>query len=62
VLVRPVRIGSYAFVGAGARLGPGSVIPHNASVPAYAVVDVNQTFGDEKRHHPDRIEADFALS
>jgi serine acetyltransferase len=62
VLVRPVRIGSYAFIGAGARLGPGSVVPHNASVPAYAVVDVNQTFGEDKRHHPDRIEAEFALS
>ncbi len=62
VLVRPVRIGSYAFLGAGARLGPGAVVPHNVSVPALAVVDVNQTFGDPKRHHPDRAEAGFALT
>ena len=27
VLVRRVRIGSYAFLGAGARIGPGAVIP-----------------------------------
>lgn len=62
VLVRPPRIGSYAFVGAGAQVGPGAVVPHNASVPAMTVVDVNATFGEPRRHHPDRAEADFALS
>jgi hypothetical protein len=62
VLVRPVRIGSYAFIGSGVRMGPGAVAPHNASVPALAVIDVNQTFGEPRRHHPDPIEAEFALS
>jgi hypothetical protein len=62
VLVRPVRIGSYAFIGAGARLGPGAVVPHNVSVPTSAVVDVNQTFGDPKRRHPELVEAEFAIS
>ncbi len=61
VLVRPVRIGSYAFIGAGARVGPGANVPSNASVPALAVVDVNENFGDAKRH-PERDEAEFALS
>jgi len=62
VLVRPPRIGSYAFVGAGARVGPGAVIPHNVSVPPLTVVDVNATFGETRRHHPDRAEAEFAVS
>lgn len=61
VLVRPVRIGAYAFVGAGSRVGPGGVVPHNVSVPALSIVDVNQTFGDAKRRHPDRAEGEFAL-
>jgi acetyltransferase-like isoleucine patch superfamily enzyme len=61
VLVRPVRIGSYAFVGAAARIGPGAVVPHNVSVPAMSVVDVNATFGETRRHHPDRAEAEFAV-
>lgn len=61
VLVRPVRIGSHAFIGAQARLGPGSVVLSNASVPPAAVVDVNQTFGDPKRRHPDPVEAEFTL-
>jgi hypothetical protein len=61
VLVRMVRIGSYAFVGAGARVGPGASVPHNANVPAMAVVGVNETFGETVRH-PDREEAQFALS
>ncbi len=61
VLVRQVRIGSYAFIGAGARIGPGANVPSNASVPALAVVDVNESFGDAKRH-PEREEAEFALS
>lgn len=61
VLVRPPRIGSYAFVGAGARIGPGAVVPHNVSVPAMTVVDVNSTFGESRRHHPDRAEAEFAM-
>jgi acetyltransferase-like isoleucine patch superfamily enzyme len=61
VLVRGVRIGSYAFIGAGARLGPGANVPSNANVPALAVVDVNESFGDAKRH-PEPAEAEFALS
>lgn len=61
VLVRPVRIGAYAFVGAGARIGPGAVVPHNANVPALAVVGVNETFGESVRH-PEREEAQFAVS
>ncbi|HRK64916.1 MAG TPA: hypothetical protein PLN53_11010 [Terricaulis sp.] len=60
-LVRPVRIGSYAFIGAGARIGPGASVPHNANVPAMTIVDVNETFGEAKRH-PEKEEADFALS
>lgn len=62
VLVRPVRIGGYAFIGAGARIGPGAVAPSNANVPALAVIDVNQTFGEAKRHHPERTEAEFAVN
>jgi carbonic anhydrase/acetyltransferase-like protein (isoleucine patch superfamily) len=61
VLVRPVRIGGHAFIGAGARIGPGAVVPHNANVPAMAVVGVNETFGETVRH-PEREEAQFALS
>ena len=61
VLVRPVRIGSYAFIGAGARVGPGASVPHNANVPAMTVVDVNEVFGEAKRH-PEKEEAEFALS
>lgn len=61
VLVRPVRVGGYAFIGAGARIGPGASVPHNANVPAMAVVDVNEAFGDAVRH-PAQEEAQFALS
>lgn len=61
VLVRQVRIGSYAFLGAGARIGPGATVPHSANVPAMAVVDVNENFGEAVRH-PEKEEADFALS
>jgi hypothetical protein len=61
VLVRPVRVGGHAFVGACARLGPGAVVPHNANVPAMALVGVNETFGEAVRH-PEREEAQFALS
>lgn len=61
VLVRKVRIGGYAFIGAGARLGPGAAVPSNANVPALAVVDVNETFGETARH-PETAEAQFALS
>jgi acetyltransferase-like isoleucine patch superfamily enzyme len=61
VLVRPIRIGSYAFIGAGVRVGPGAAIPSNANVPAAAVVDVNETFGETRRLHPERDEAAFAL-
>ncbi len=60
-LVRGVRIGSGAFIGAGARIGPGAVVPHGADVPAYAVVGVNETFGEAVRH-PEKEEAQFALS
>lgn len=61
VLVRPLRIGSYAFLGAGARVGPGAVVPANASVPPLAAVGVNETFGDMTRP-PTPEEAEFALS
>lgn len=61
VLVRSVRIGSYAFIGANARVGPGANVPSNANVPALAVVDVNESYGDAKRH-PEPAEAEFALS
>lgn len=61
VLVRPVRIGSYAFVGAGARIGPGGAVPHNANVPPLTVIDVNQTYGGPTRH-PEPDEAQFALN
>jgi hypothetical protein len=60
-LVRQVRVGSHAFIGAGARIGPGASVPHNANVPAMAVVDVNETFGETARH-PEKDEAEFALS
>lgn len=61
VLVRPVRIGGYAFIGAGARIGPGASVPHNANVPAMTVVDVNEAYGEATRH-PEKDEAQFALS
>lgn len=60
ILVRPVRIGSYAFLGAGARIGPGANIPANAQVPALAVVDVNEVFGEGERH-PALEESEFEL-
>ena len=53
VLVRGVRIGSYAFLGAGSRIGAG------ASVPEMACVGVNEVFGDAVRHH-EQAEAEFA--
>ncbi len=61
VLVRPVRIGGHAYIGAGARIGPGAIVPHNANVPALTVVRVNETYGDAVRH-PEKDEAQFALS
>jgi hypothetical protein len=61
VLVRPVRIGSYAFIGAAAHIGPGAVVPANANVPPSAVVRVNESFGDAVRH-PERDEAEFVMS
>jgi hypothetical protein len=61
VLVRTVRIGGYAFIGAGARIGPGASVPHNANVPAMTVVDVNEAYGEAKRH-PEKDEAQFALN
>jgi hypothetical protein len=61
VLVRTVRIGSHAFLGAGVRIGPGANVPNNANVPALTVVGVNETFGEAVRH-PVKEEADFALS
>lgn len=61
VLVRPVRIGSHAFIGSGVRMGPGAVAPHDANVPALTVIDVNETFGEPRRHHALPVEAEFAL-
>jgi hypothetical protein len=61
VLVRTVRIGSYAFIGARARVCPGASVPSNASVPEMTVVGVNEVFGDAVRHH-EQAEAEFALN
>lgn len=60
VLVRPVRVGAYAFLGAGVHVGAGAHVPNNASVPPQAIVGVNETFGDAVRH-PDRAEAEFVV-
>lgn len=60
VLVRPVRIGSYAFLGANVHVGPGGVAPPNAQVPALTAIGVNETFGEAVRH-PKEDEAEFAL-
>jgi hypothetical protein len=59
VLVRTVRIGSYAFIGASARVAPGASVPSNASVPELATVGVNEVFGDAVRHH-EQVEAEFS--
>ena len=61
VLVRPVRIGSHAFLGAGARIGPGASVPANASIPPLAVVGVNEVFGEGARHSAPE-EAEFQMS
>ena len=61
VLVRPVRVGAYSYLGATTRVGPGAIVPHNANVPAMTVVGVNETFGETVRH-PEKDEAQFALS
>ncbi len=61
VLVRRIRIGAHAFVGAGARMGPGAIAPANTFVPAMASVNVNETFGQGVRHAAPE-EAEFALS
>jgi len=61
VLVRTVRIGSHAFLGARVRVGPGASVPHNANVPAAVVVGVNESFGETVRH-PEKDEAQFAMS
>jgi hypothetical protein len=61
VLVRPVRIGGYCFIGAGSRIGPGANVPANASVPERTIVDVNESFGETVRHH-EKEEAEFAMS
>ncbi|MBC7769271.1 MAG: hypothetical protein H7124_10835 [Phycisphaerales bacterium] len=61
VLVRTVRVGSHAFLGARARIGPGANVPHNANVPAMAIVGVNESFGEAVRH-PEKEEAQFAIS
>jgi hypothetical protein len=61
VLVRPVRVGGHSFIGAGVRMGPGAVAPNDSNMPALTVVDVNETYGQAKRHHPERVEAEFAL-
>lgn len=59
VLMRTVRIGSYAFIGACARIGAGASVPSNASVPGLTAVGVNEVFGDAVRHH-EQAEAEFA--
>ncbi len=59
VLVRTVRIGSYAFIGANSRIGAGASVPSNASVPELTSVGVNEVFGDAVRHH-EQAEAEFA--
>lgn len=59
VLVRTVRIGSHAFIGAAARLCPGASVPSNASVPERTNIGVNEVFGDAVRHH-EQAEAEFA--
>jgi hypothetical protein len=59
VLVRTVRIGSYAFIGAASRLCPGASVPSNASVPEMTNIGVNEVFGDAVRHH-EQAEAEFA--
>jgi hypothetical protein len=59
VLVRTVRIGSHAFIGAGSRVGPGASVPSNASVPDMTNVGVNEVYGDAVRHH-EQAEAEFA--
>lgn len=57
VLVRHVRIGSYAFLGANVHVSAGAVVPANAQVPALAVVDANETFGEMQRHlKPEELE------
>lgn len=61
VLVRKVRIGSYAFLGAAMSANAGAVIPANAQVPAMRVVGVNETFGEIVRH-PRPEEAEFAVT
>jgi acetyltransferase-like isoleucine patch superfamily enzyme len=61
VLVRPVRIGSYVFIGVGARLNAGASVPSNASVPEHSVVGVNFTFGGTA-HHPAPEEAEFVAA
>jgi hypothetical protein len=35
-------------------------VPHNANVPAFAVVRVNEIYGEAVRH-PEKDEAQFAL-
>jgi acetyltransferase-like isoleucine patch superfamily enzyme len=59
VLVRTVRIGSYAFIGASSRIGAGASVPSNASVPELTTIGVNEVFGDAVRHH-EQAEAEFA--
>lgn len=60
VLVRPVRVGAYAFLGAGVHIGAGATVPHNANVPAQTSVGVNETFGEAVRH-PEKVESEFAV-
>jgi len=61
VLVRTVRIGSHAYIGASTRIGPGAIVPHNANVPPLTMVGVNEAYGEAVRH-PEKEEAQFALS
>jgi acetyltransferase-like isoleucine patch superfamily enzyme len=61
VLVRHVRIGSSAFLGAGVTVSAGAVVPANAQAPALKVIGVNETLG-EGVHHPRPDEAEFAVT
>lgn len=59
VLVREVRIGSNAFLGANARLEPGAFVPSNGALAEHGVVGVNVSLGGVA-HHPAPEEAEFA--
>ena len=56
LLVRRIRIGDSAFVGAGSRLGPGVTVPDGSLVPMATDLHVGQTFRPEPAQ-PDLKEA-----